>query len=214
LYIADNGAFDVRMVHAGNGTISTVAGTPGKSGDAGNGGPATAATFYSVYDVAVDTSGNLYIVDEASCEVRKVTGGTINAFAGQFELGYSGDGGPATSALLADPYGVAVDGSGTVYIADTINNRIRTVSGGVNAEYAGATHSQGDGGKASAAVLFYPQQLAWDAQGNMYIADTDNNEIRKVAANGTISTVAGNGTFGSTGDGGPGFRPESLSRRL
>ena len=151
----------------------------------------------------MDASGNLYIVDEASCEVRKVTAGTINAFAGQFELGYSGDGGPATSALLADPLGVAVDGSGTVYIADTINNRIRTVSGGVIAEYAGATHSQGDGGKASAAVLFYPQQLAWDAQGNMYIADTDNNEVRKVAANGTISTVAGNGTFSSTGDGGP-----------
>jgi trimeric autotransporter adhesin len=203
LYIADNGAFDVRKVSAVNGTISTVAGTPGKNGDTGNGGPATAATFYSVFDVAVDSSGNLYIVDEASCEVRKVTAGTINAFAGQFELGYSGDGGPATSALLADPLGVAVDSSGTVYIADTINNRIRTVSGGVIAEYAGASHSQGDGGKASAAVLFFPQQLAWDAQGNLYIADTDNNEVRKVAANGTISTVAGNGTFSATGDGGP-----------
>src|ERR1700693_5005796 len=130
------------MVRAVNGTISTVAGTPGKSGDTGNRGPATAATFYSVFDVAVDSAGNLYIVDELSCEVRKVTAGTINAFAGQFELGYSGDGAPATSALLADPLGVAVDSSGTVYIADTINSRIRTVSGGVIAEYAGASHSQ------------------------------------------------------------------------
>jgi uncharacterized protein (TIGR03437 family) len=205
LYIADAGGEDVRMVSVQTGNISTVAGTPGKAGFSGNGGAPLSALLKTPSGVAVDAAGNLYIADASNAQVREVTAGagsTINTIAGQYESGYSGDGGPATSALLSSPNGVTVDASGTLYIADALNNRVRTVSGGTIANYAGADHSQGDGGKASAALLFYPQGIAWDSQGNLYIADTQNNKVRKVAADGTISTIAGTGALAISGDGG------------
>ncbi|HEV8042147.1 MAG TPA: hypothetical protein VGP62_24930 [Bryobacteraceae bacterium] len=192
LYIADMGAPEVRLVAAQTGIISTFAGGAGHFGSNGDGGPPAAAYLLFPHDVAVDVAGNVYIADSINCRIRKVTIAPtpiISTLAGSQD-GYSGDGGPATAALLKFPSGVAVDSSGTVYIADTGNNRIRTVSDGIIGELVGADHAQGDGGKASAALLFFPQHVAWDTQGNLYIADTGNGKIRKVATDGTISTVA------------------------
>jgi uncharacterized protein (TIGR03437 family) len=194
LYIADFYNQEIRQVVAKDGTIRTVAGNL-SAGYGGDGGPATAASLNYPLGVATDAQGNIYIGDTANNVIRKVTAGnppTISTIAGNAKLGagFAGDGGPATSAQLNNPEGVAVDGSGTVYFADVLNHRIRAVSGGTISEVAGADHAQGDGGKATAAILFYPQHVAEDSAGNLYIADTSNNEIRKVARDGTISTVA------------------------
>jgi uncharacterized protein (TIGR03437 family) len=194
LYIADFYNQEIRQVVAKDGTIRTVAGNL-SAGYGGDGGPATAASLNYPIGVATDAHGNIYIGDTANNVIRKVTAGNppiISTIAGNAKLGagFAGDGGPATSAQLNNPEGVAVDGSGTVYIADLLNHRIRAVSGGTISEVAGADHAQGDGGKATAATLFFPQHVAEDSAGNLYIADTSNNEIRKVALDGTISTVA------------------------
>jgi uncharacterized protein (TIGR03437 family) len=203
LYIADGFNHKIREVLAKNGIVNTVAGN-GTYGAAGDGGLATAAVLGNPFDVAVDSQGNLYIPDYHYNTVRKVTAGSniINLFAGS-TAGYSGDGGPATSAQLFDPVGVAVDSSGAVYIADTGNNRIRTVNSGIINEFAGADHAQGDGGKALAATLYFPDRTAWDSAGNLYIADTSNSRIRKVTSAGIISTIAGTGSTVPSGDGGP-----------
>jgi len=160
--------------------------------------------------VAVDSSGNTYIADTANNRIREVfLNGTIITFAGNGTGGYSGDGGPATSAELNYPTGVAVDSSGNVFIADTNNNRIREVfTNGTIVTYAGSGYYgtggfSGDGGPATSAQLNYPSGVAFDSSGNLYIADSSNNRIRKVSPSGTIITFAGNGTGGYSGDGGP-----------
>jgi len=204
LYIADVLAHTVRMVSAKTGNISTVAGTPGKQGFAGNGGVATAALLNNPSGIAVSSSGVLYIADSQNAQIRAVSagpGGTISTVAGEFEDGYKGDGGPATQALLYVPEGVAVDSTGTLYIADTYNSRIRTVSQGTIAEFAGTSHLQD--GTAASGVLYFPQGIAWDAQGNLYIADSANNAVRKVGTDGKMSTIAGTGSNVVSGDGGP-----------
>jgi uncharacterized protein (TIGR03437 family) len=203
LFIADAHNRNIRRL-AHNGTISTVAGT-GQKGATGDGGPAAAATFNLPQDIAFDPQGNLYIADTTNNKIRMVSLATLNisTLAGSGAPGYSGDGGPATAAQLDTPTGVAVDSSGTVYIVDSFNNRVRTVRAGTINEFAGADHAQGDGGKATAALLYFPQSFAWDATGNLYIADTQNNKIRKVTPDGKISTVAGTGAFQDSGDGGP-----------
>jgi uncharacterized protein (TIGR03437 family) len=204
LYIADVFNHNVREVSASTGKISTVVGT-GMAGATGDGGPPTAATLAAPFDIAIDAQGDLFIVDFSNNSVREVTAGLspiINRIAGRTE-GYSGDGGSATAAQLNNPVGVAVDSSGTVYIADSGNQRIRMVTSGLIYEFAGEDHDQGDGGKAIDAVLFYPDRVAWDSAGNLYIADTNNNRIRKVTPNGIISTIAGNGSYIVSGDGGP-----------
>ena len=204
LYIADPFNSNIRMVSAKDNTISTVAG--GQNGNSGDGGPPKAAALSLPYDVAVDTAGNIYIADTNNSRIRKVTAGAnpiINTLAGN-SFGYSGDGGPATAAQLSFPRGVAVNSTtGTVYIVDSANNRIRAVNAGTISEFAGADHAQGDGGKASAAFLYFPQRFTWDGKGNLYIADTRNNRIRKVTPDGTISTIAGTGSYINSGDGGP-----------
>jgi sugar lactone lactonase YvrE len=255
LYIADGSAERVREVAATTGIITTVAGdgTPGYWGD---GGPATKARLYGPASVAVDGSGNLYISDDSNGVIRKVeaASGVITTVAGNGTYGYSGDGGPATDAQLHAPGGVAVDGSGNLYIADAWNYAIRKVAAatgiittiastgatnpvnlavdgsgnvyfsgylnggilGVILKVAAATGAittvagngtygySGDGGPATSAQLNGPSGVALDGAGNLYIADTGNNFIRKVAAaTGIITTVAGNGTAGYSGDGGP-----------
>ncbi len=200
------GAYAQIVLPAG-GVINTLAGTT--QGYAGDGGAATSAKMYQPYGTAVDSAGNLYIADTYNSRIRKVTAstGNISTVAGSATLGYSGDGGPATSAELSYPHGVAVDGSGNLYIADTQNNRIRmvTASTGIISTVAGngTVGYSGDGGAATSAELTYPNGVAVDSVGNIYIADTQNNRIREVTAStGNISTVAGNGTFGYSGDGG------------
>ncbi len=205
LYIADSSNQRIRKVAAG-GTITTVAGS-GTQGFGGDNGPATSASFSNPFGVAVDSSGNLYIADYTNQRIRKVSvGGTITTVAGNGAGGFSGDNGPATSASLHSPYGVGVDSSGNLYIADLNNSRIRKVSaGGTITTVAGNgfSGSSGDNGPATSASLYNPFGVALDNGGNLYIADQSNNRIRKVSAGGTITTVAGNGTFAFSGDGGP-----------
>ena len=205
LYIADTANHVVRKVTAG-GTITTFAGngTPGSTGD--NGAP-TAAQLNAPAGVAVDGNGNVYIADTANSHVRKVaSGGAISTVAGGSGPGYSGDGGSGSSALLSFPTGLAADGAGNLYIADTLNSAIRKLSTSGNITTIAGTGLQGysgDGNQASAAQLNYPQGVAVDSLGNVYIADTGNNRVRKVTAGGVITTVAGNGLAGYSGDGGP-----------
>ena len=147
--------------------------------------------------MALDASGNLYIADDDNNRIRKVdTNGIITTVAGNGSASYSGDGGAATNASLYYPCGVAFDASGNLYIADYGNNRIRKVdTNGIITTVAGngSCGYSGDGGAATNASLYYPYGVALDAFGNLYIADYDNNRIRKVDTNGIITTVAGNG---------------------
>ena len=203
LYIADTGNKRVRKVSGG--TISTVAGN-GTAGFSGDGGPATSAMLAgpgsAPQGVALDAAGNLYIADGANARVRKVSSGTITTVAGNGQQGFSGDGGPATSASLYSPAAVLVDGTGNLYIADFGDGVVRKVSGGTITTVAGTSSiaALGDGGPATGATLNGPSGLALDSGGNLYIADALDGRIREVSG-GTIATVAGNGGF--SGDGGP-----------
>ena len=186
------------------GNIDTVAGY-GTAGYSGDNGLATAADLYFPLSVAIDTAGNIYFAD--SQRIRKVTASTgiITTVAGNGTAGYSGDDGPATSADVSPDGGVAVDTAGNIYFAD--NQRIRkvTVSTGYISTVAGngTQGYSGDGGAATNAEMNWPWGVAVDTAGNIYIADMDNERMRKVtAATGVISTVAGNGTQGYSGDGG------------
>ncbi len=205
VYIADTSNRRIRKVDATTGMIATIAGT-GVDGFGGDGGPATLAQLSWPTGVAVDSAGNVYITDRNSHRIRKVdaTTKTITTIGGTGELGFSGDGGPASQAHLYDPLGVAVDGAGNLYIADSTNSRIRKINAttGTIATIAGRTFS-GDGGPASQAQLYHPLGVAVDGAGNLYIADFLNNRIRKVDSIGTITTIAGTGESGFSGDAGP-----------
>jgi len=203
LYIADSGNTVIRKV-ATNGIITTVAGNgiPGYSGD---GGAATNAALYWPGGLAVDSGGNLYIADTYNEVIRKLaTNGIITTVAGKGGIwGYSGDGGAATNATLTEPTGVALDISGNLYIADTYNQVVRKVGlGGTITTVAGngTNGYSGDGGAATNANLNVPSDVAMDASGDLFIVDSGNNVIRKVAANGIITTLAGNGNAGYSGD--------------
>ncbi len=208
LYIAETFNDRVRKVNVSDGKISTVAGGAG-TGSKGDGGPATAAQLHCPTGVAIDPQGNIYIADRDNHRIRRVSvaDGLISTVAGTGEFGFSGDGGDAKSAKLDTPYTVTLDKQGNFYIADAGNNRIRKVnaSDGKISTVAGTGEfgAAGDNGPATAAQFDGPEHIAFDAQGNYYIADTYNNKIRKVnAADGIITTVAGTGVRGSTGDGG------------
>ena len=192
----------VLRVDAASGMVTLAAGngTPGYSGD---NGPATSAQLNWPEGVAVDASGNLYIADTNNNRIRKVSGGVITTVAGDGNFGYNGDGMPATSAWLNGPYGITVDAAGNLYVADTGNGRIRRVSNGTIATVAGngSFGYNGDNIAATSAELTSPSGVAVDSAGNLYIADLGNNRVRKVSA-GIITTVAGTGALGSsTGSG-------------
>lgn len=190
---------------SGEDTITTIAGS-GSDGSSGDGGQATSASLRSPAGVAVDGEGNVYVVDTTGARVRKVTpDGLIVTVAGSGEAGFSGDGGPATEARLSLPMDVAVDAAGNLYIADYANNRVRKVTpAGVITTIAGSGGSgyTGDGGLATLARLDNPRGVAVDDAGNVYIADQDNNCVRRVSRDGLITTIAGTGTGGYSGDGG------------
>jgi uncharacterized protein (TIGR03437 family) len=184
-------------------TIYTVAGN-GTAGFSGDNGPAIGAMLFVPTGTAVDTAGNLYIADAANNRIRKVSTGVITTIAGSGTGGFSGDNGPATSAMLSTPESVAVDSLGNLFIADSGNSRIRKVSNGVITTIAGngTAGFSGDNGPATNAQLNGPSGVAVDSAGNLFIADINNSRVRKVSS-GVITTVAGNGKAGFSGDNGP-----------
>ena len=204
LFISDGAHGVVRRVDNSTGIITTVVGN-GAWGYSGDGGHATAASLRENLGLTFDNLGNLYIADAGNHVVRMVdTGGIISTVAGVDTAGYSGDGFAATAAKLDSPSAVAVDTSGVLYITDYNNNVIRRVDTGIITTYAGvnalvAGHT-GDNGMATDATLNYPHGIATDNHGNLFIADANNNVIRKVDQFGIITTVVGNGTFGFGGD--------------
>jgi hypothetical protein len=231
------GTFYGQNVTAGH--IYIAAGN-GKHGFSGDGGPAAMAELNFAYGVAADAAGNLVIADSSNNRVRVVarsagtfygrsmTAGDIYTVAGDGTAGFSGDGGPATSASLNFPRGVAVDGAGNLVIADGANNRIRVVAATAGTFYGqamtagdiytvagdGTAGFSGDGGPATSAAFSSPEGVAVDGSGNLVIADSNNNRVRVVAVStGTfygrsmtardVYTVAGDGTAGFSGDSGP-----------
>ena len=185
--------------------ITTFAGT-GTAGTNGDHGAATSAQLNNPEGVAVDIRGNVYIADDGNHKVRLVnSAGIITTYAGTGGYGYSGDGGKATSAYFNSLTGVAVDLSGNMYIADQPNNNIRLVtSSGIITTFAGTGTAgrSGDGGKASSAQLQFPNGVAVDISGNVYIADYGNYKVRLVNSAGIITTYAGTGGYAYSGDGG------------
>ncbi len=162
--------------------------------------------------IAADPDGNLYVADGPNHVVRKLTpDGQSAVFAGAGLPGYDGDTGPAASALLRNPHGLCFDTLRNLYIADSGNHVIRKVApDGVITTVAGRGESWfgGDGGPATSAWLNMPSAVAADAQGNLYIADTGNERVRRVDTKGIIETIAGTGARGYSGDGGPGLDAE------
>jgi uncharacterized protein YjiK len=205
LYLADAQNHVVREVSKA-GTITTVAGT-GVEGFSGDNGAATSAQLDTPTGVAVDKNGNIFIADSHNNRIREVSGGTITTVVGTGSAGFGGDNGAATAAALWLPSAVAVDASGSLYIADTNNQRIRKVTGATISTIAGNGEElyAGDGGAGTAASLDSPTGVAVDASGKVYIADRHNQRVRVVDASGNISTLAGSGavTFagGFSGDG-------------
>jgi len=209
LYISDTANCVVRKVTS-SGTISTIAGNfTNGCGYSGDGAAATAAMLNHPSGLVLDSKGNLYIADTSNDIVRILTtDGNINTYAGNFGagIGFTGDGGPATSARMNNPEGLAIDSAGNLYVADGNNNRVRVVNAatGVISTFAGSSTLgaySGDGGLATKAKLNTPKGVAIDSVGNLYIADAYNARIRLVSPSGIISSVAGNGATGSGGDG-------------
>jgi uncharacterized protein (TIGR03437 family) len=206
-------AVSVSALHAQSCPYQVVAGPVGL----GDSGPATSAYLLTPGGVAVDAAGNVYIADTQQHRVRKVnTGGTIVTIAGNGTPGMSGDGGPGTTASLRTPQAVAIAADGSAYIADTGNHKIRLVSpDGTITTFAGTGHPgfSGDGGPATAAELNGPMGLAIDSSGALYVADTNNNRIRKIDGAGRITTMAGSSYSPqqfccSAGDGGPAVKAQ------
>ena len=204
LYIADYFAHRIRKVNKA-GVISTIAGN-GISGYSGDGGQAKSAKISFPTGLIVDPAGNILFSDDGNSRVRKIdTSGIITTIAGNGIAGYSGDGGPATSAELNAPWGLAVKGK-NLYIADSRNNVIRKIDGSGNIHTVagnGVAGFGGDGGPATQASLSDPVAVFADSSGDFYIADWANHRARRVDSQGTIITFAGNGNTGCSGDGGP-----------
>jgi streptogramin lyase len=203
VYIADTGNNRIRKV-APNGTITTWAGNGVFYPFSGDGGPATGAHLYVPEGVAVDARGNVYIADRNNGVVRRIApDGIITTFAGtrNAHIGRLGDGGPATSAELLAPDGVAVDAKGDVFIADRDHNRIRKVdSSGTITTIAGTglPGNTGTGGPATSAEIFAPYRVAVDGKGNVYFTEVNNNLVWKINTAGTLSTFAGDPALGAS----------------
>ncbi|WP_216843133.1 Ig-like domain repeat protein [Granulicella sp. S190] len=204
---ADTGNSAIRKIDATTGNISTIAGTLGSSGFGGEGQAATTALLSSPQGFGYDKNGNLFIADTGNNRIRKVDASSqlITTIAGNGGAGFSGDGSAAISAQFDQPWGLTISINGSIYIADFANNRVRKIDG-VTGDVTtvagnGSSGFAGDGGPATAATLNSPASVITDPAGNFYIADSENNVIRKVNVAGVISTIAGNGTALFGGDG-------------
>lgn len=190
------------------GVIRTIAGT-NQRGYSGDGGPASSASFDQPRAAAIGSDGTVYIADTFNHRVRRVgPGGDVETLAGTGQAAFSGDGGPAGTATLHWPHGVAVDPAGSsLYIADSANHRVRKIDlgSGVITTVAGGAGSgfAGDGGQATAAILQDPKAVYAAPSGDLYIADSGNERVRRVDRSGIITTIAGTGVAGFSGDGGP-----------
>ena len=199
LFLAANGAAGQDISY----TIATVAG----SSWVGDGGPATSAVLFQAEGIAADVNGNLYIADSANHRVRRVTPlGIITTLAGTGFAGFSGDGGPANAAQLNSPYGVALDGTGNVFIADLGNARIRRIDGnGIITTVAGGgslpAGGENDGTAATMVSLTSPRNVVWDRRSSIYISDFGGQRVYTLTQDGTLSTAAGTGISGFSGDG-------------
>ena len=215
LLIADAPAGKIRRVNLETREISLFAGD-GSNGLGKPGMPARRATIGTPYAMAADANGDVYIVDQVTPIVRKVDGksGLVSVVAGTGQKGSSGDGGPATSALLREPNDCCLDGKGGLLIADVGDWRVRRVDlkSGLISTFAGTGRPAGkrpdrskigDGGQASAAVIVGARAVCVDGRGVTYVCEREGNAIRRVDASGVITTIAGTGVEGSTGDGGP-----------
>jgi sugar lactone lactonase YvrE len=216
LYVADHGNNRVRRIDrrgvinafAGAGPIPPVGSNEGGFGS--DGGPAERARLHVPTSVAFDLEGNLYVADRDNGAVRKIgRDGLISTVAGTGSRGYSGDGGPAVKARLDQPQGFAFDKAGNLYVSDSANNRVRRIDRkGVITTVAGnGRHGySGDGGPATKARLSDPYGLAFDAKGNLYVAEPDEGVVRRIDIRGVITTFAGTGQLGFSGDRGPATR--------
>ena len=191
VHVAEPGDHRVRRIDAATGTVTAFAGAQDPTGG-WDGGPAASARFSGPSLIAVDAAGRLFFID--SNRVWKLdASGMVTALAGTGEVGYTGDGGPAGEAQFTSPGGLAVDTAGNVYVADTGNHRIRRIdAAGVITTVAGTGERDysGDGGPAIEAALRSPGALAVDLAGNVYVADSGNDQVRKLDTAGTITTVA------------------------
>ncbi len=217
VYVSDQGNSRIRKIGT-DGVITTVVGdgTPGSGGD---GGPATKAQVQTPMGIAVDKTGNLYFTDADAARVRKVdANGVITTIAGTGIQGFTGDGGPASKAMIETPWGITVNDAGEVYFAsmgahnaaafpmDGNNARIRKIdTTGTISTVAGIGKPgfSGDGGPATKAQFARPTGLALNDAGNLLIVDSGNHRIRMIDSSGTISTVAGSDIRGYQGEGGP-----------
>ena len=200
IYVSDCYYNVIRMITKSTGIITRIAGSEsGHYGYSGDGGPATSALLNYPWDVAIDTSGNIYVSDFLNDVIRKITKSTgiISTVAGNGNYGYSGDGGLATSAKFRMPIALAVDTSGNIYVADNLNYVIRKVtkSTGIISTVAGTVGTSGysgDGGLATAATLGFPVALAVDTSGNIYVSDNHNNAVRIITlSTGIITSMPG-----------------------
>ena len=205
IYIADKLNNRVRRIDAVTNIITTIAGN-GTAGYGGDNGPATAAILNNPHNLCFDKAGNLYISDAVNYRVRKInTSGIITTIAGYGSFGFSGDNGPATSAQIQSIYGMCTDIVGNLYIAQTMDLRVRKVdTAGIITTIAGngSAGPSGDGGAATNASLD-PYRLVVDDIGNLYISCWINSNVRKIDESGVIHTIAGRGTYGYSGDGNP-----------
>jgi uncharacterized protein (TIGR03437 family) len=207
VYIADTQNARIRQINPSTGVITTYAGggttgvTPPKGVSAnGDNGAATSTYLQAPISLAIDSSGNVYLVENAISDIRKVdTKGIITTVGGTGTPGFGGDGSSATKAQMNGPTGIAVDSSGNLYVADSVNLRVRKIAGGNMTTVAGngVMSYGGDNGSALKAQMNLPQGVAVDAAGNIYVADTANHEVRKVDTKGNITAVIGNGSAGS-----------------
>lgn len=203
MYIAEFSGNYIRKVST-SGIISTIAGT-GTASSTGDGGDASSATLNNPSGIAIDASGNIYIAEASGNRIRKInTSGIISTIAGTGTASSTGDGGTATSATLNFPTDIVFDASGNLYISENGGNRIRKINTAGNISTIagnGTASSTGDGSAAAMSTINNPAGLAFDASGNLYIAENGGHKVRMINTSGDISTIAGTGTASSTGDG-------------